>query len=280
MWPTDGLFVGQVGFQNWHTMAQVIFGLMYIYIYYIYVYPTFLGDSYCPNISWNTVSYGIWSIKFFLMLSKLTWKVTTMGRAGYLPSGNEMWQWNINHLEVFFQANLHLLRGFPFAFQDGDLGGLRRAPGGNLSATSEQARCLGWDRIQQGDLIEGFFFMVHQWGNEQHGIFHRYFPIAIRSFFGFREIFVEWVGFERNTAPEFSGSQRHDPTTPNGSNMVNPVARYQHAWTDRDTGWNLFPTKKLPVGSEWSNYHPFGYPKIFDLYSATCGPCVARLDRS
>ena len=125
-----------------------------------------------------------------------------------------------------------------------------------------------------------FFFMVHQWGNEQHGIFHRYFPIAIRSFFGFREIFVEWVGFERNTAPEFSGSQRHDPTTPNGSNMVNPVARYQHAWTDRDTGWNLFPTKKLPVGSEWSNYHPFGYPKIFDLYSATCGPCVARLDRS
>ena len=57
-----------------------------------------------------------------------------MGRAGYLPSGNEMWQWNINHLEVFFQANLHLLRGFPFAFQDGDLGGLRRAPGGNLAA--------------------------------------------------------------------------------------------------------------------------------------------------
>jgi hypothetical protein len=87
---------------------------VYIYIIYIYiyVYPTFLVDSYCPNISWNTVSYGIWNI-FFLMLSKLTWKVTTMGRAGYLPSGNEMWQWNINHFEVFFPANLHLLRGFP-----------------------------------------------------------------------------------------------------------------------------------------------------------------------
>jgi hypothetical protein len=97
---------------RWH---KVFLGWC-IYIYYIHIYICISNFSCWFILPKYFLKHGfLWDLKlfFFLMLSKLTWKVTTMGRAGYLPSGNEMWQWNINHFEVFFPANLHLLRGFP-----------------------------------------------------------------------------------------------------------------------------------------------------------------------
>jgi hypothetical protein len=98
---------------RWHKvfLGWCIY-ILYTYIY-IYMYIQLFLLIHIAQIFPETRFPMGFETFFFLMLSKLTWKVTTMGRAGYLPSGNEMWQWNINHFEVFFPANLHLLRGFP-----------------------------------------------------------------------------------------------------------------------------------------------------------------------